>query len=191
MLTRFMISKAFRGFSRRAVRIFSRSVMSVPCVRGLRHSAKIGSNSKGQKILQRTSRLIHRKTTTGRPQKTSVHEFMDFMILNVCPLLPPCPVLAVPFLRRMHWFAAKLFLESLSVGLFSKHEHPIVLILPGDGVTVAREGKFMFPAEVPELVVILPDALVFVSATQNGAPRSMRRRCCQRLTGNAARSGRC
>jgi hypothetical protein len=83
---------------------------------------------------------------------------MDFMILNVCPLLP-CPVLAVP--PRMHWFAAKLFLESFSVGLFSKHEHPIVLILPGDGVTVAREGKFTLPAEVPELVV-LPDALVFV-----------------------------
>jgi hypothetical protein len=94
--------------------------------------------------------------------KTSVHEFMDFMILNVCPLLPPCPVLAVPFLRRMHWFAAKLFLESFSVGLFSKHEHPIVLILPGDKVTVAREEKFTLPAEVPELVVVLPDALVFV-----------------------------
>jgi len=62
----------------------------------------------------------------------------------------------------MHWFAAKLFLESFSVGLFSKHEHPIVLILPGDGVTVAREGKFTLPAEVPELVVVLPDALVFV-----------------------------
>jgi hypothetical protein len=30
----------------------------------------------------------------------------------------------VPFLRRM-WFAAKLFLKSLSVGLFSKREHPI------------------------------------------------------------------
>jgi hypothetical protein len=62
----------------------------------------------------------------------------------------------------MHWFAAKLFLESFSVGLFSKHEHPIVLILPGDGVTVARGGKFTLPAEVPELVVVLPDALVFV-----------------------------
>ena len=62
----------------------------------------------------------------------------------------------------MHWFAAKLFLESFSVGLFSKHEHPIVLILPGDGVTVAREGKFTLPAEVPELVVVLPDALAFV-----------------------------
>jgi hypothetical protein len=29
-------------------------------------------------------------------------------------------------------------------------------------VTVAREGKFTLPAEVPELVVVLPDALVFV-----------------------------
>jgi len=35
-------------------------------------------------------------------------------------------------------------------------------LLPGDGVTVAREGKFTLPAEVPELVVVLPDALVFV-----------------------------
>src|SRR3982074_3922057 len=95
---------------------------------------------------------------------------MDFMILNVCPLLPPCPVLAVPFLRRMHWFAAKLFLESFSVGLFSKHEHPIVLILPGDGVTVAREGKFTLPAEVPELVVVLPDALVFVERYPERGP---------------------
>src|ERR1700688_118050 len=32
MFTRFMISKAFRGFSRRAIRIFSRSVIGVPCV---------------------------------------------------------------------------------------------------------------------------------------------------------------
>ena len=92
------------------------------------------------------------------------------MILNVCPLFPPCPVLAVPFLRRMHWFAAKLFLESFSVGLFSKHEHPIVLILPGDGVTVAREGKFTLPAEVPELVVVLPDALVFVERYPERGP---------------------
>jgi hypothetical protein len=92
---------------------------------------------------------------------------MDFVILNVCPLLPPCPVLAVPFLRRMHWFAAKLFLESFSVGPYSKHEHPIVLILPNDGVTVAREGKFTLPAEVPELVVVLPDVCSW-SATQNG-----------------------
>jgi hypothetical protein len=89
------------------------------------------------------------------------------MILNVCPLLPPCPVLAVPFLRRMHWFAAKLFLESFSVGLFSKHEHPIVLILPGDRVTV---GKFTLPAEVPELVVVLPDALVFVERYPERGP---------------------
>src|ERR1700722_3393436 len=32
MFTRFMISKAFSGFSRRAIRIFSRSVIGVPCV---------------------------------------------------------------------------------------------------------------------------------------------------------------
>src|SRR4051794_27609596 len=32
MFTRFMISKAFRGFSRRAIRIFSRSVIEVPCI---------------------------------------------------------------------------------------------------------------------------------------------------------------
>src|ERR1700732_3938643 len=32
MFTHFMISKAFRGFSRRAIRIFSRSVIGVPCV---------------------------------------------------------------------------------------------------------------------------------------------------------------
>src|ERR1700719_1327224 len=30
MFTRFMISKAFKGFSRRAIRIFSRSVIRVP-----------------------------------------------------------------------------------------------------------------------------------------------------------------
>jgi hypothetical protein len=35
-------------------------------------------------------------------------------------------------------------------------------------VTVAREGKFTLPAEVPELVVVLPDALEFVEPTQNG-----------------------
>jgi hypothetical protein len=39
-----MISKAFSGFSRRAVRIFSQSVMRVPYVQSLRHSAKIGPN---------------------------------------------------------------------------------------------------------------------------------------------------
>jgi hypothetical protein len=67
-----MISKAFSGFSRRAVRIFSRSVMRVPYVRSFRHSAKIGPNSKGH-----ASQDDYRKTT-----KTSVHEFMDFSILN-------------------------------------------------------------------------------------------------------------
>jgi hypothetical protein len=33
---------------------------------------------------------------------------------------------------------------------------------------MAREGKFTLPAEVPELVVVLPDALEFVEPTQNG-----------------------
>src|SRR4051812_351951 len=32
MFTRFMMSKVFRGFSRRAIRIFSRSVIGVPCI---------------------------------------------------------------------------------------------------------------------------------------------------------------
>ena len=35
-------------------------------------------------------------------------------------------------------------------------------MLPGDGVTVARDGKFALSAKVPELVEVLPDALVFV-----------------------------
>src|SRR5882672_7178924 len=52
MLTRFMISKAFKGFSRRAVRIFSRSVMRVPYVWSFGHSAKIGPN-KGHEIFRK------------------------------------------------------------------------------------------------------------------------------------------
>ena len=62
-------------------------------------------------------------------------------------------------------------------------------------MTVAREGKFTLPAEVPELVVVLPDALVFVERyPETGSfdpPRGVcAGRCCHLLTGNAARSGR-
>jgi hypothetical protein len=35
---------------------------------------------------------------------------------------------------------------------------------------VAREGKFTLPAEVPELVVVLPDALVFVERYPERGP---------------------
>src|SRR5258708_39234978 len=51
MFTRFMISKAFRGFSRRAIRIFSRSVIGVPCV-------GIGDGTRCADRLQRVRSLV-------------------------------------------------------------------------------------------------------------------------------------
>ncbi len=90
--------------------------------------------------------------------------------------------------------SAKLLPEDFGVPLFGKHEHLMVLMLPGHRVPVPRERKFVLPTELPDFVKIRPDTLffrkrdpkwkVFVSSTGYAPVRVSRH-----FTGSAVRSG--